>query len=117
MLTSRQTSTSHEDTNNISDKDKSKVPSSELQVLVLDMLAKHKYISHLCVDEAISLACKLGAKRTYFIGLSHWLEHDDMMNELVKRSVSGSMTIGYDGCCVAETSQAYNLPLTKSKEV
>ncbi len=64
-----------------------------LDVLVLNALRIEQHISHINLDEAIALAQKIGARRTYFIHFSHDLGlHSD-----VERSLPDNIFLSYDG--------------------
>lgn len=48
-----------------------------LDVLILDCLRRKPHVTHLCLDEALSLAASLKAKQTLLTHLSHDLEHEE----------------------------------------
>jgi phosphoribosyl 1,2-cyclic phosphate phosphodiesterase len=63
------------------------------KILVLNALRKEKHISHFTLAEAIELALKIGAEKTYFTHISHQLGlHDDVSKELPK-----NIFLAYDG--------------------
>lgn len=64
-----------------------------LDLLVLSSLRKIEHHSHLTLKEAISLAQKIKAKKTYFTHFSHLMgKHDEISKEL-----PDSIFAGYDG--------------------
>jgi phosphoribosyl 1,2-cyclic phosphate phosphodiesterase len=63
------------------------------EVLVLNALQKEPHISHFTLDEAVTMAQKLGAKQTYFTHISHRLGlHSAIDLELPK-----GIALAYDG--------------------
>ncbi|KAH9937399.1 beta-lactamase-like protein [Fomitopsis serialis] len=54
-------------------KSRGKVP----PVLVLDCLRILSHTSHLGIEDSVETARRMGAKRTYLLGFSHDLQHDD----------------------------------------
>nr|WP_293840991.1 MBL fold metallo-hydrolase [uncultured Arsenicibacter sp.] len=79
------------DLNYISDEELEKVYGT--RVLVLDALQRQPHISHFTLDEAVALAERIRAERTYFTHISHKLgTHRDVENELPP-----SIRLGYDG--------------------
>jgi phosphoribosyl 1,2-cyclic phosphate phosphodiesterase len=60
---------------------------------VLNALRKEKHPSHFTLDEAMRMAQKIAAKKTYFIHLSHQMgKHEDVSRELPE-----GFFLGYDG--------------------
>ncbi|GMV25059.1 MAG: MBL fold metallo-hydrolase [Phycisphaerae bacterium] len=53
-----------------------------LKTLVLDALRHRKHQTHLCVDEAVTVAENVGAEETYFVHMSHDLPHAQTNAEL-----------------------------------
>lgn len=69
------------DTNFISEASIAKIKGSK--VLVLNALQKDSHISHFNLDEAIAMAQKVGAPKTYFTHISHRMGlHRDVEKEL-----------------------------------
>ena len=53
-----------------------------LSTLVLDCLRHRKHPTHLCVDQALSIADRVAARRTYFIHMAHDVMHAEFAAEL-----------------------------------
>ena len=68
-----------------------------LSTLVLDLLRDRAHATHLSVDEAVELAGRIGAQRTWFIHMSHELRHA----ELAAR-VPDVMSPAWDGLILGE---------------
>ncbi|ESL11697.1 hypothetical protein TRSC58_00546 [Trypanosoma rangeli SC58] len=83
--------------------------STPIEVLLLDMLSRKTYFSHLSVDASIAAARRIQAGKTYFVGMSHLLNHDDLTRELQGQGLSNRMEVGFDGCvvCVGEANDAH----------
>lgn len=71
-----------------------------IEILLLDMLTKMEYFAHLSVEQAITAAVRLNAKRTIFIGMGHSLEHQAMVAMLQERGLAGRMEMGFDGLVI-----------------
>jgi phosphoribosyl 1,2-cyclic phosphate phosphodiesterase len=79
------------DLNYISEEELEKVYGTK--VLVLDALQRMPHISHFTLDQAVALAQRIGAEKTYFTHISHKLGlHRD-----VERELPPSIRLGYDG--------------------
>lgn len=63
-----------------------------LDVLALDCLRREPHSTHLCLDQAVAYARRIGAKRTYFIHMTHELEH-----AATERELPPGMLMSYDG--------------------
>ncbi len=63
-----------------------------LDVLVLDALRWRPHPTHLNVKDAVAIAQRLGAKRTYFTHLSHELDYEQTMSQLPP-----NIELAYDG--------------------
>ena len=63
-----------------------------LKILVLDALREEEHPTHFSLDEAISEAEKINAKETYFIHMSHEIDHESHSNKLPDH-----ISFAYDG--------------------
>lgn len=64
-----------------------------IEVLVLNALQHEKHISHFNLEEAIQVAQKVGAKKTYFTHISHKLG----LHKMVEKELPANISLGYDG--------------------
>jgi phosphoribosyl 1,2-cyclic phosphate phosphodiesterase len=79
------------DANEIPDKTYQMLKGAE--VLVLNALQHEKHISHFNLDEAIQVAQKVGASKTYFTHISHKLG----LHKSVEKELPKNIFLGYDG--------------------
>lgn len=79
------------DANDISDAELNKAFGSK--VFVLNALRKEEHISHYTLDQAVGIAKKVGASRTYFVHMSHQIGFHDEVN----KTLPENMELAYDG--------------------
>jgi len=79
------------DAKTISQPEKNKL--KNLDVLVVNALQLKPHISHFTLEEAVAFSLEIGAKRTYFTHISHFLG----LHETVEESLPEGIFLAYDG--------------------
>jgi len=67
-----------------------------LDVLVLDALQPVAHETHMTIDQAVEVALRINAKRTFFTHMSH-----NVMHEPTNASLPSGIELGYDGLRVS----------------
>jgi phosphoribosyl 1,2-cyclic phosphate phosphodiesterase len=67
-----------------------------LKTLVLDALRHRHHPTHLTLEEAVNIAQRVGAERTYFVHMAHDLGHEQTQAELPE-----GMFLAWDGLTLA----------------
>lgn len=63
-----------------------------VEVLVLDAVRRKPHPAHFSLDEAVAMAERIGARRTYFTHMAHEIKHEETNRELPE-----GMALAYDG--------------------
>ena len=91
------------DANHIAEEEYEKL--KDLDIMVLSAVRRGHHISHFSLEQAIEVAKRIGAKKTYITHLSHMMAEDDKNikgthQDLVSEMPEG-ITIAYDGLKVS----------------
>jgi len=63
-----------------------------VRTLVLDALRQRKHPTHLTIDQAVSIADRIAAERTYFVHMGHEIVHAE-----VEESLPTGVALAFDG--------------------
>lgn len=63
-----------------------------LRTLVLDALRHRKHPTHLTINDAVNIADRIGAGKTYFVHMAHDLSHEE-----TNRQLPEGMVLAHDG--------------------
>jgi phosphoribosyl 1,2-cyclic phosphate phosphodiesterase len=66
------------------------------RVLVLNALQREKHVSHFNLEEALVMAGKIGAERTYLTHVSHRMG----LHKEVEKELPAGVMLGYDGLSI-----------------
>ena len=67
-------------------------PLEGVEVLVLDALREKPHSTHFSIDEAVAVAQKIGARQTYFVHMTHDVDHATANDAL-----PDGIELAYDG--------------------
>jgi len=66
-----------------------------LDLLILEAFGRHEHVSHLSLDQAVSIAGRIGARQTLLTHISHSLDHSGTNAKLPE-----NIALAYDGLTV-----------------
>ena len=64
-----------------------------VKTLVLNALQREKHLSHFNLEEAVAMAKKIGAEKTYFTHISHKLD----LHRVVEKELPKNIVLAFDG--------------------
>ena len=67
------------------------------EVLVLNALQKEKHVSHFNLDEAVAVAARIGAAKTFFTHISHKLGR----HKTIEKDLPDSVALAFDGQAIS----------------
>lgn len=70
-----------------------------LETLVLDCLRWRHHPTHLTVDQAVEMAARIGARRTWFVHMAHQVKHAETQERLPE-----GMGLAWDGLVLGEAA-------------
>ena len=81
----------------------------DLSVLIVDMLGFRQTPVHFNYDEAVACTKQLNAKRTFFVGMGHMVEHSEVSTKLSAEFPDQQVALAYDGLVVMASKGSQKL--------
>ncbi|KAI9511759.1 hypothetical protein F5148DRAFT_1168633 [Russula earlei] len=93
------------------------IPSHQYAVAIVDCLRPHAHISHYGIREAVNIARRINAQRTYLIGFGHEVSHDEYVTigEYVGGKVVDNLT-AKEKYCIDLVDEGENIWLRPSHD-